>query len=307
MKEWSKYFQNPNFLERSRMMLMNPDLKKYVVDKVGIKSGMSVLDIGCGMGHLMFYIADVIDNVSFSGIDNDKTFISKVKEKAINYKNANNSTNTFDFKEADAYNLSFADNTFDIVMSQTVLTSLPDYNKALIEMKRVCKNGGKVFSITPMTFYGQTYEAGDYPDTCTWKKRYDELFQKVNLMYSNITPLSEYTCGVVPRKIPRAFFDAGLRDISVYPLGRFLSLSNATMSKEDKIRYINLDYLSELEKFSIFCDEKLTEKFMTKEEEVEYKKMLLERKEYLLSSIGENEIWEWLGDANLLVVGTKKI
>lgn len=302
MKEWSKYFQNPDFLEKSRMMLMNNDLKEYVVDKIGITEKMNVLDIGCGMGHLTFYIADVVSNVSFTGIDNDKTFVSKANDKI----KTNKSNNKFNFVLADAYNIPSDDHTYDIVMSQTFLTSIPDYNRALLEMKRVCKEGGKVFSITPMTFYGQTIEAGTYPATCTWKERYDKLLQKVSVMYANITPLSEYTGGVTPRKIPRAFFDAGYKDIKVYPIGRFFSLSDASLSEEDKKRYISLDYSSELDKFNIFCDENLTHDFMTKEEEAEFKRLLFERKEYLLSVVGENEIWEWIGDANLLVIGTNK-
>ena len=48
MTEWSKYVQNPPFLEATRMTLFDPDTRDVLIKWTGIKSGMRVLDVGCG-------------------------------------------------------------------------------------------------------------------------------------------------------------------------------------------------------------------------------------------------------------------
>jgi ubiquinone/menaquinone biosynthesis C-methylase UbiE len=44
----------------------------------------------------------------------------------------------------DAENLDFPDNKFDTVVVMLVLCTIPDYKKSLLEIKRVCKNRGKI-------------------------------------------------------------------------------------------------------------------------------------------------------------------
>ena len=44
----------------------------------------------------------------------------------------------------DAENLEFQDNEFDTVVVTLVLCTIPDYKKSLLEIKRVCRPGGKI-------------------------------------------------------------------------------------------------------------------------------------------------------------------
>ena len=46
--------------------------------------------------------------------------------------------------EMDAENMNFNDNSFDTVITSCVFCSVPDPVQGLKEIKRVCKNGGKI-------------------------------------------------------------------------------------------------------------------------------------------------------------------
>jgi ubiquinone/menaquinone biosynthesis C-methylase UbiE len=50
----------------------------------------------------------------------------------------------------DVQALTFADNTFDTVITSCVFCSVPDPIKGLKEIRRVCKNGGKIIMLEHM-------------------------------------------------------------------------------------------------------------------------------------------------------------
>ncbi|MFN3840955.1 MAG: class I SAM-dependent methyltransferase [Cyclobacteriaceae bacterium] len=54
-------------------------------------------------------------------------------------------------RKEDATNISFADNTFDLVLANHVLEHIPDYKKALSEIWRVLKPGGTAILQTPFS------------------------------------------------------------------------------------------------------------------------------------------------------------
>lgn len=99
------------------------------------EKGTRVLEVGCGMGADSRYISrrgsDVVsldlsfENVHFSlkGMQ-----VLSLKGKGVN---------------ADAENLPFKDNTFDVVYSFGVLHHTPDTQKAIDEVRRVLKPNGK--------------------------------------------------------------------------------------------------------------------------------------------------------------------
>lgn len=44
MNEWSTYFQNRDFMEKSRIMIINRDMAEYTAQKIGLKENIKVLD-----------------------------------------------------------------------------------------------------------------------------------------------------------------------------------------------------------------------------------------------------------------------
>ena len=98
--------------------------------------GKKVLEVGVGAGtdHLQFARAGAL----LSGIDLTEAAVAMVtKRLALEGL-------TSDLRCADAEHLPFEDGSFDLVYSWGVLHHTPDTEKALAEVHRVCKPGGKV-------------------------------------------------------------------------------------------------------------------------------------------------------------------
>ncbi len=55
---------------------------------------------------------------------------------------------TYNFKEIDAQSIPFEDETFDAVIANFMLYHVPDRPKAIAEIKRVLKPGGRLFAAT---------------------------------------------------------------------------------------------------------------------------------------------------------------
>ncbi len=104
----------------------------YLLPHLG--AGLDLLDVGCGPGTITIDLANRIAPGKAIGID--------VAQDAIAAANALGSD--IDFAVGDAYNLDYADGTFDVVHAHQVLQHLTDPVAALHEWKRVLKPGGIV-------------------------------------------------------------------------------------------------------------------------------------------------------------------
>lgn len=110
--------------------------KELVFSLIDIKPGELVLDVGCGTGN--YTIELVKRGVDAIGIDSSEEMVAYARIKA---KNANIETS---FHTSDAMNLPFPDSTFDMVISNGLLCFLKEPEKALMEMRRVLKPGGRL-------------------------------------------------------------------------------------------------------------------------------------------------------------------
>ena len=113
-------------------------LRKYVHQKNYfsildyIKQGEKILEVGCGEGILSALMAQKGAEVTASDISKPNLMNAKKYAK-------NKGINNINFLEADAEDLPFRDNSFDIVVADNVLEHLPDFEKGLSEIKRVTK------------------------------------------------------------------------------------------------------------------------------------------------------------------------
>ncbi len=110
-------------------------------------SGKRVLDIGAGGGgKTVFYALNGAKEVV--GIDIEEGFIREAEEFAskMNAKNVK-------FAVADAGNMPFEENSFDICVMNDVFEHLSEPEKVLKEAYRVLKKGGKVFINSPPYFH----------------------------------------------------------------------------------------------------------------------------------------------------------
>ncbi|MBP2664133.1 MAG: hypothetical protein H6Q71_2081 [Firmicutes bacterium] len=114
--QWSCFFQSPRYLEITRKYhLVSPDLRPLICSYIGVKENMTVLDVGCGSGFFTRLVAENMTAGRVVGVDIDAVHIDAAK-KIIG---ADGLTERIEFITADALALPFADDSFDLVTSQT--------------------------------------------------------------------------------------------------------------------------------------------------------------------------------------------
>ena len=114
---------------------------RYLASKIDTTNVKSVLEIACGTGRVTRHIRKTLPadiKLTATDISNDMLNVAKRgldKENII-------------FQAEDAQNLSFPDNSFDLVICQFGMMFLPDKKKGFEEIYRVLKPGGKFMFFT---------------------------------------------------------------------------------------------------------------------------------------------------------------
>ena len=123
------------------------------VDRLGIKSGQSVLDVACGTGNTAIPAART--GAEVTGIDIAPNLI----EQAIVRRDAEGLRAEFDVGDAEA--MPYEDDSFDVVMTMFGAMFTPQPAVAAAELKRVCRPGGLITMAnwTPEGFIGQMFKA----------------------------------------------------------------------------------------------------------------------------------------------------
>lgn len=114
------------------------------------KSGLKILDIGCGTGETLTFLESYLDKPKLFGVDNSPV--------AINFAKKRGHTNIF---KVDARKLPFPDNSFDYVLLLDVIEHFKDDFGLLTEAKRVLKRGGKIIITAPaLQFIWSEHDTG---------------------------------------------------------------------------------------------------------------------------------------------------
>jgi SAM-dependent methyltransferase len=96
-----------------------------------------MLDVGSGTGSLAFAIAERNGRARVLGIDPSKEYVAYASSR-------NPFPDRTSFEVGDAQQLHFPDASFDAALSLLVFNFIPDPKKALLELRRVTKPGGKL-------------------------------------------------------------------------------------------------------------------------------------------------------------------
>jgi SAM-dependent methyltransferase len=128
------------------------------------------------------------------GIDVSKAMIAEARRRG------RGTDRQASFRVADALALPFEDNTFDVCRTETVLQHLADPARAVNEMIRVTRPGGRVGALE----LDQETMFIDHPDS----ELLDALRDSV---------ISAMVQSAIGRQMPRMFVDAGLIDVQMDP------------------------------------------------------------------------------------------
>jgi SAM-dependent methyltransferase len=102
-------------------------------------AGSTVLEAGCGVGAQTVILARNSPGASITSVDISPDSLRKARAAADSEGIAN-----VTFRQADIFNLPFADGSFDHVFLCFVLEHLREPVKALEELRRVLKSGGSI-------------------------------------------------------------------------------------------------------------------------------------------------------------------
>jgi ubiquinone/menaquinone biosynthesis C-methylase UbiE len=114
----------------------------WLFEKYMFSNGHRILELGCGNGEqwqnrIQQLPADCILVLS----DFSEGMVNNVWEKYSNHSN-------FLAQSIDIQKIPFPDNSFDVVIANHMLYHIPNLPKALSEVRRVLKNGGKFYAAT---------------------------------------------------------------------------------------------------------------------------------------------------------------
>lgn len=108
---------------------------KKLAEHYKLKPGQKVLDVGCGMAHLLYELTQEVPGILVYGIDISQYALTHAKEEIRDR-----------LQYGQAQNLPFDDDEFDLVISLTTLHNLKVYDlkKAVQEIARVSKGNSYI-------------------------------------------------------------------------------------------------------------------------------------------------------------------
>src|SRR5918995_1059866 len=106
------------------------------LERMGIRPGDRILEVGVGTGiNTSMYPR----NCHVTGVDLSSSMLDKARERV-----EREGLSNVRLLEMDAQNLTFADDSFDIVYAPYLVSVVPDPVAVVREMRRVCRPGGKI-------------------------------------------------------------------------------------------------------------------------------------------------------------------
>lgn len=107
--------------------------------RYGLAGPISILDAGCGTGEITHRLAELYPHARILGVD---LLVEHLDEARRRY--AARHGDRLRFAVADALALELADASFDLVVCRHMLQSVPDAGRAIAELARVARPGGRL-------------------------------------------------------------------------------------------------------------------------------------------------------------------
>ncbi len=192
---------------RARALELARKNPKVAFAHLGLESGVSVLDCGCGTGDMLAIIARLIAPGEAYGGDISQTMLRTAQHHVTN------ETKNLHFEPMDVQALPFPDKRFDRVMATQLLVHVPNPRLAFREICRVTNQNGLI-AIADMDW-----------DTLVLGSSDTELGRRFTHLFSN-----GIRNGLVVREYAGWFREEGFTNIQVIP--QQMVFDNWTFLKE---------------------------------------------------------------------------
>jgi ubiquinone/menaquinone biosynthesis C-methylase UbiE len=135
------YWPNPALADGSidDFALAAENLTRRVCDAGGAAHEQKILDCGCGFGGTIASLSDRFHHLELTGVNIDSRQLDRARDQ-VKPRNHNH----IDFVQGDACQLTFADNSFDLVLAVECIFHFPSRQRFFQEAWRVLKPGGKL-------------------------------------------------------------------------------------------------------------------------------------------------------------------
>jgi len=158
-----------------------------LLDVVRYKANTEALDIGCGLGFPLIELAMRLGNTStVHGLDPWRAAVDRVRQK-INTCELSN----VEVVEGHAEEMPFADNYFDLIVSNNGINNVDDIDETFEECRRVSKTGAQfVFTFNTDQTFVEFYDVyHDVLEDCGLKDYQKKLSEHI---YSKRKPVLEF-------------------------------------------------------------------------------------------------------------------
>lgn len=181
--------------------------KRLMLERIALAPGEAVLEVGCGPGTDVFDMVELVGPAGrLVGLDASEVMIAEARRRA----KERHVPITFEVGEVQA--LPFPDGTFDVCRAERLLEHLPDAGRALGEMVRVTRPGGRI-AIFDFDWDTLIIDHADKETTRTIVLSYSDSIRN----------------GWIGRQLPRLFKEQHLEALSVDPVQVFVHYALAEL------------------------------------------------------------------------------
>jgi ubiquinone/menaquinone biosynthesis C-methylase UbiE len=189
------------FLEDSRLYMLSENKADFMYRHVGIAHYQTVLDVGCGTGYFTRHIARFMQGTGHTvGTDLNPNLLVAARRLSKEAEISN-----IDFREADALDLPYGSETFDLTICHFLLSVLHEPIAAIKEMTRVTKTHGRVAAVEPCLGAMTAYYA-DQP-------RLSDLLSRIRRVKSIVQWKLKRINENIGAELPRIFRAQGLSNV----------------------------------------------------------------------------------------------
>ena len=185
---WDKWAEEDTLDNNGRNSKFLRAAQSKVISLLNLQPNVHFLDIGCGTGWAVGQAANLVKgNGLFYGVDLSPKMIEKAKN---NFSGKDN----FRFLQANSESIPLDDNFFDIIICTNSFHHYLHPDKALEEMHRLLKSGGKLYIVDPLAdswivrFFDEMHKWIEPEHVKFYStKEFQQLFEQAGLKYSSAT------------------------------------------------------------------------------------------------------------------------